>query len=585
VIPLQFLGQEDVDLTKLSASELMVWGMNNLWGEGKEGVYAVKHGALAINTFGVSRSGKYPAPVDNYWEKAFPVVFPYGEGGFEGRQQSPVSLAEHARWALQYHDRRFRRHPTFSFVLFGILQRRQALLSAKLQMHRADFKKEAALFESITLDQMKASAETEERGESITDPVILALLKHVHAIAGKVNGTDASRVKLRSMMWSMSYMLNPPNLWLTVNPDDIDDPIVQLFAGENINLSQFDPDSRPSKAERATNVATDPYAAAMYFNFIIELLTKILLGVEVGRGRLHSAKGIFGKVSGYFGVVETQGRGALHLHMLIWLEASPSGEELITLLSDQNFKDKVKNFITQNIKACCPGTSSIEDVRSTPVAKSVAWTTLPKPKNDQKYREVMQELEFRVARAKQIHSCKPLACLVLRKSGTMACKRKAPWHCSQDSFVNENGECGPRRTYGYVNAWNPVIATHIRCNHDIKLLTNGSDSAKLTYYCTCYAAKRQKKSHNMSAVLAKTNAFGRQGLDDLPDCLDASRLLLFRCFNAMTKQQEIAAPLAISYLMGWGETYVSHRFVPIFWSSFVNGLLEKYPTLITKTRL
>ncbi|KAK7679185.1 hypothetical protein QCA50_017763 [Cerrena zonata] len=43
VIPLQVSGWIGTDLSKLSANEMMLWGLSNLWKEGKEGGYAIRH--------------------------------------------------------------------------------------------------------------------------------------------------------------------------------------------------------------------------------------------------------------------------------------------------------------------------------------------------------------------------------------------------------------------------------------------------------------------------------------------------------------------------------------------------------------
>ena len=43
--------------------------------------------------------------------------------------------------------------------------------------------------------------------------------------------------------------------------------------------------------------------------------------------------GIFGYVGGYFGVVEAQGRGSLHVHMLLWLKYAPNADEFVDTAS------------------------------------------------------------------------------------------------------------------------------------------------------------------------------------------------------------------------------------------------------------
>lgn len=82
-------------------------------------------------------------------------------------------------------------------------------------------------------------------------------------------GTDESRIKIRGQIEGMIVMKGPPSLWITINPSDTGDPIVQVLAGEEINLDKFDNSLGPNSAGRTTNIAADPYAAA---NFSIWLL-------------------------------------------------------------------------------------------------------------------------------------------------------------------------------------------------------------------------------------------------------------------------------------------------------------------------
>lgn len=127
VVPIQVNGSVDADLTKLSASELTAWGLTNLSmkndSDMEEEIYGIRHGRNAVNDFGRPLPGEV---VDEnreiFFEKAFPVLFPYGIGGIEADRVVNVNFAEHVRWCLQYHDRRFRRHETFPFIAFGILQ-------------------------------------------------------------------------------------------------------------------------------------------------------------------------------------------------------------------------------------------------------------------------------------------------------------------------------------------------------------------------------------------------------------------------------------------------------------------------------
>jgi hypothetical protein len=91
VIPLQFSGQHDLDMTQISATDLLTLGIFNLsQNDGSsEGGYAIRHRTVPVSTFGYNPNAtrKYTACVEgNYWKRAFPVLFLYGEGGIEKKR-------------------------------------------------------------------------------------------------------------------------------------------------------------------------------------------------------------------------------------------------------------------------------------------------------------------------------------------------------------------------------------------------------------------------------------------------------------------------------------------------------------------
>jgi hypothetical protein len=101
-------------------------------------------------------------------------------------------------------------------------------------------------------------------------------------------------------------MLNPPSLWITINPCDLHDPIAQVFAGENINMDDLAATlNAPSKEKRAQNIALDPYAAAKFFHFMIRTILRTLFGVETMQYQAKSGIGVFGSVTAYFGIIES----------------------------------------------------------------------------------------------------------------------------------------------------------------------------------------------------------------------------------------------------------------------------------------
>jgi hypothetical protein len=240
------MGLSDTDMTSVSLKDMMAWGMMNTWKEGEEGSYAVRHGQQPVRDFGQTCGTREEACQDamngsNFFEKVFPCLFPWGRGGLESIWESPVSFSEHVKWALQYHDhdRCFRRHRTFPFLAFGMSQRRQVLSSARLQMKKSDFEQNARLMSSITMEDLKMAQLLEENNKPISHPGILMMRKHILTMSSRVQGLDASRLQLRNQIWSTNLRFGPPSLWITINPSDINDPIAQVFAGENIDLDNF----------------------------------------------------------------------------------------------------------------------------------------------------------------------------------------------------------------------------------------------------------------------------------------------------------------------------------------------------------
>ena len=80
---------------------------------------------------------------------------------------------------------------------------------------------------------------------------------------------------------------------------------------------------------RAQMIAKNPVACARVYNRMCELFCEVLLGLPLSRKyrgarKREFKKGIFGKCYGYYGVTEVQGRGGLHLHILIWTLLGPA---------------------------------------------------------------------------------------------------------------------------------------------------------------------------------------------------------------------------------------------------------------------
>ena len=178
----------------------------------------------------------------------------------------------------------------------------------------------------------------------------------------------------------------------------------------------------------------------------------------------------------------------------------------------------------------------------------------------------------------QHHKCSKEACLIV-KNNRLQCKWRAPFDLSTRDYIDEDGHWGPKRTYGFINNWCPAIMQCIRANHDIKLITNGSETRDISFYISLYVAKRQANTSNSSALLVKKLAFHKIQEWYNSDISRLNKRLLQRCANTLTREQEFSALEVISYLMGWGDRYISHFFVTIYWSSVISLIRKKFPRM------
>lgn len=578
VIPLQSLGVIDVAGTDVKENEILAHALANVSQPERAEGWAIKRSSDFVNEYPRTTADgnlSMGTPDDpNHLLGAFPCLFPYGFGGFEVDRPIQVSYESHSRWALHYSDKRFREDHFFMFQIFGVLQKRQLCTAAALQISKQSFLQHQRAIQSLTPSDFEIAGAEEKAHKPITNPTIKSFRHTLSVIRAKVMGTDESRIRIRALIWGMCMMKGPPSIWMTINPADTQDPIAQVLSGQDIDLDHFVKlDHRPSDVA----IASDPYASASFFHLMVNAILECLLGIKgYKRGQhVQREKGILGIVEAHIGTVEAQGRGTLHLHVLLWLWGGMPADRMKECLSTEEFRSKVKKFIATNIRADIPGVQGM-DVLSIAPEPRAAFSRPVDPRSPQ-YEKERNEAEKKLARTVQVHKCGQGCIKLLR--GQFVCKRKAPFALANDDWIESDGRWGPKRTYGYFNNWCPAILQCLRANHDIKIITNGMETKDIVWYITHYIAKKQRESSNTSALLAKTFAFHHDAEKRNFDLVAKNKKLIQRCANTLSREQELSAPEVTSYIMGWGDCYISHHFTTIPWFSVISLLQKTFPVL------
>ncbi|CAF4618095.1 unnamed protein product [Rotaria sp. Silwood1] len=337
-IPINNSGVLDVNGSTVSSNEIANYILrkmkNNEITDQKdhENIYLIPHSSKPVN--------EYFNP--KLLVGLYPTLFCYGRGSPEDQTRPvKIQLREHIRYLLSYNDRRFEKSHSFIFVVFNLLQRRDACFHAQLIATKPYFRATADEIQSlkskdieIALDNISKKAYHSESNNTLNK-----LLHHIKTIGGRVMGSAYSRMALRTHIHALIYNQGLPSIFLTLNPADIHSPVALYFAGVPLDLDNIQIDQLMDTYKRAEIIASHPVATAKFFHLLI---TNILDTMIVG--------GVLGPVKAYFGTVESQGRGSLHLHLLIWLVHDMKPADMKEKIQNADFREKLKAYLEDIIK-------------------------------------------------------------------------------------------------------------------------------------------------------------------------------------------------------------------------------------------
>jgi hypothetical protein len=317
-----------------AAKSSIIFGETNL--NNDDFVYMIPHGSKPTN--------EYLNP--NLLPGLYPKLFPYGQGGLEDPARPiKVSIKDHIRYLLHYDDKRFEKHHSFLFIIFNMMQRREVCLQARLLTSKPFFTKDAKTIEKITTDEIEHVLKPAIEGTytSSFNFRINTLVKNIRSVSGNAMGSVHKRSSLRSQMHALIFNQRLFSIFLTINPADIHHPLAMYFAGIDFDLDNILPESLPSTYELAQIIVSHPVATAKFFHHLISsILAAFIEGGSNG--------GVLRKIKACFGTIESQGRGSLHLHILIWLGHDLTPVDLKNSVQNENFKENLITYLEDIVK-------------------------------------------------------------------------------------------------------------------------------------------------------------------------------------------------------------------------------------------
>ncbi len=472
------------------------------------------------------------------------------------------------------------------FYLYDLILIRQACLGNYLQVKKGYWATATADLARLTGDELHAAATQFQSKTKISNPVIHTLINNMRIISSFNPESYGEKIRLRNLIFGKIGRLGIPLIWFTLNPHDIGNIFVVKLAGEDV--AQGDTGVRSHLLKLTLK---NPSLVAQYFHTIITAFFDCFFKY------LSREAGIFGTISSYFGVVESTTRMMLHLHGFAWLSGNFGAANLSQrLLSDSHFKDRLITYIQSIIKETVDLTLGQRFATKEPPGS--ATFNMPENMTPDEFEDALSIDSNNVAAKVQMHVHSQTCTKYQRKSmkarlksqqrsseqscvlgdippllpiqhpkSKMAllqiCRFLFPKALVSESIVTADGFIQMKRNHQFVNKYNPVISSAIRCNHDVNFTPSSPKVLAAVYYMTNYVTKSQTDRGQLvlaAAVLKKAQEVAEaEAAADIglptPPPLDMAKFAL-KAYHRFTRDTEVGAPAVAHFLLNQPSFYV-----------------------------
>ncbi|TFK53514.1 hypothetical protein OE88DRAFT_1625973, partial [Heliocybe sulcata] len=198
-----------------------------------------------------------------------------------------------------YHDKRFQLDQYFPIIAFNHEQIKSTTTGGFLVADRRSFNTISERLLSVNKFVLAELASRLSKGDKVQpstedEKICFQLLHDLDLVGGYVEGSLTSKKYMRNEIWSLIAYKGAPSWFITFAPADVQHPICLYYANtEKI----FSMDLLP-KDQRSRLIANNPVAGARFFDMMVKLFIKHVLGVGA------TQDGIYGNSSAYYGTVE-----------------------------------------------------------------------------------------------------------------------------------------------------------------------------------------------------------------------------------------------------------------------------------------
>jgi Helitron helicase-like domain at N-terminus len=210
----------------------------------------------------------------------------------DSRRKRKLDLDTWIKLLLLHSSRRFQSHSHFVGLAYDVVRRRNGGRGVGKHTRSKGWEKTQEVLDCLTPAELEHAAALSRDNGRVDDPRILKLLSSISRTSTTLDESDDKKSHLLVELKSSVVYYGLPLIFVTLNPADNYSPLALFFAGEKIDLANFDPDLYPYK-DRVDTLLNNPIAVLLYFHHTIQAI----LG-----GPLRN--GLFGPLLHYYGTIE-----------------------------------------------------------------------------------------------------------------------------------------------------------------------------------------------------------------------------------------------------------------------------------------
>ena len=302
----------------------------------------------------------------------YPDLFPVLSNDSANLLKTPLTPSGGLRHLLLQSDSRWCRSSNFGYFHFDQIRRHSLARNVKAKPSMWE-RARSLLKRKNLLENLRAALKDplDTEGKKLLHESMQVL----HIITRNIHFSDASRNACFNDMVAMHSFMGYGALYITISPCDPDMKLTLKYldkcsTGVTESMLIKNPDLRVQE------VKNHPAYCANTFNLMIHAIVVIkqLFGIQLSSSykksgqqqslntsfKTETPNGIFNFSKGLFGVVETQGRGSLHMHMLLW--GIPVSDYLSENLSSKGKREQICNLASDYMTVSVPREGFEHDV-------------------------------------------------------------------------------------------------------------------------------------------------------------------------------------------------------------------------------